>query len=347
MRSGYRRPSDAPVYTDQVIFRRVNDGRPYPDHGLAQRDWAEISPTQVRLGDLTTTKTSSTSSTSSTRTPPTSATCSRTSSAGTASSSWRTVCTARSAPRCSNAACCTPASTRSATTHEPDPSGRDGRRVGRRLRGRAVRRLQAAHRERRHLRRGADLREPHRRRGRQAHQQPRDGQRLQRQPARRPGQPRQHQPAAPRVPGRHGGQQHQRGQARGVTILTNDRDDPRVKLVAQQFDNVEFTEPDIDVEDGVTVIVGDDYKDLVKTLRATSSPTGRSRCASPRSTCPDRAIASVVSPAGQAAMASDVTQPLLGLLAYRSGGDDQQVVALLQPCGAVRHERLARRARPA
>ncbi|MGH3459181.1 type II toxin-antitoxin system VapB family antitoxin [Aeromicrobium sp.] len=40
-----------------MIFRRVGDGRPYPDHGLEQRDWAEISPTQVRLGDLTTTKT--------------------------------------------------------------------------------------------------------------------------------------------------------------------------------------------------------------------------------------------------------------------------------------------------
>jgi Arc/MetJ family transcription regulator len=40
-----------------VIFRRVNDGRPYPDHGLAQRDWAEIAPTQVRLSELTTTKT--------------------------------------------------------------------------------------------------------------------------------------------------------------------------------------------------------------------------------------------------------------------------------------------------
>ncbi len=50
----------------------------------------------------------------------------------------------------------------------------------------------------------------------------------------------------------------------GVAILTDDQDDPRVKLVAQQFDGVEFTEPDIDVQDGVTVIVGDDYKDLVK-----------------------------------------------------------------------------------
>ena len=40
-----------------MIFRRVADGRPYPDHGLSQRDWAEVSPTQVRLSELTTTKT--------------------------------------------------------------------------------------------------------------------------------------------------------------------------------------------------------------------------------------------------------------------------------------------------
>jgi len=40
-----------------MIFRRVADGRPYPDHGLSQGDWAAISPSQVRLDDLTTTKT--------------------------------------------------------------------------------------------------------------------------------------------------------------------------------------------------------------------------------------------------------------------------------------------------
>lgn len=34
----------------------MGDGRPYPDHGLAANDWAEISPSQVRLDDLTTTK---------------------------------------------------------------------------------------------------------------------------------------------------------------------------------------------------------------------------------------------------------------------------------------------------
>jgi Arc/MetJ family transcription regulator len=39
-----------------VIFKRVGDGRPYPDHGLTSRDWAALPPTQVRLDQLVTTK---------------------------------------------------------------------------------------------------------------------------------------------------------------------------------------------------------------------------------------------------------------------------------------------------
>lgn len=39
-----------------MIFKRVGDGRPYPDHGYAQRDWASVSPSQVRLDELVTTK---------------------------------------------------------------------------------------------------------------------------------------------------------------------------------------------------------------------------------------------------------------------------------------------------
>lgn len=35
----------------------MNAGRPYPDHGLTQSDWAKIPPTQVRLSELVTTKT--------------------------------------------------------------------------------------------------------------------------------------------------------------------------------------------------------------------------------------------------------------------------------------------------
>lgn len=40
-----------------VIFKRVGAGRPYPDHGLDHRQWAEISPTQVHLDELVTTNT--------------------------------------------------------------------------------------------------------------------------------------------------------------------------------------------------------------------------------------------------------------------------------------------------
>jgi Arc/MetJ family transcription regulator len=43
-------------YTSPVIFKRVGEGRPYPDHGLAQRQWAELAPQQVRLDQLVTTK---------------------------------------------------------------------------------------------------------------------------------------------------------------------------------------------------------------------------------------------------------------------------------------------------
>jgi Arc/MetJ family transcription regulator len=40
-----------------VIFQRVGEGRPYPDHGrTSARDWADVPPRQVRLEDLTTTK---------------------------------------------------------------------------------------------------------------------------------------------------------------------------------------------------------------------------------------------------------------------------------------------------
>jgi Arc/MetJ family transcription regulator len=39
-----------------VIFKRVGDERPYPEHGLTQRDWAALPPRQVRLDQLVTTK---------------------------------------------------------------------------------------------------------------------------------------------------------------------------------------------------------------------------------------------------------------------------------------------------
>ena len=39
-----------------VIFKRVGVGRPYPDHGLTSRAWADLPPRQVRLDELVTTK---------------------------------------------------------------------------------------------------------------------------------------------------------------------------------------------------------------------------------------------------------------------------------------------------
>ena len=39
-----------------MIFKRVGEGRPYPEHGYVQRQWAEIAPQQIRLDQLVTTK---------------------------------------------------------------------------------------------------------------------------------------------------------------------------------------------------------------------------------------------------------------------------------------------------
>ena len=39
-----------------MIFKRVGDPRPYPEHGYLQKQWAAIAPVQVRLDELVTTK---------------------------------------------------------------------------------------------------------------------------------------------------------------------------------------------------------------------------------------------------------------------------------------------------
>ncbi|NYG59042.1 Arc/MetJ family transcription regulator [Nocardioides daedukensis] len=39
-----------------MIFKRVGDGRPYPDHGLDPKGWAAVAPRQVRLDELITIK---------------------------------------------------------------------------------------------------------------------------------------------------------------------------------------------------------------------------------------------------------------------------------------------------
>ncbi len=40
-----------------MIFKAVREGRPYPEHGLSTKDWAQIPPQQVSLAELVTTGT--------------------------------------------------------------------------------------------------------------------------------------------------------------------------------------------------------------------------------------------------------------------------------------------------
>ena len=39
-----------------MIFKRVGEGRPYPEHNTSQRAWSVVPPRAVRLDQLTTTK---------------------------------------------------------------------------------------------------------------------------------------------------------------------------------------------------------------------------------------------------------------------------------------------------
>ena len=39
-----------------MIFRAVRDGRPYPEHNLTLKQWAEIPPRPLRLDQMITTK---------------------------------------------------------------------------------------------------------------------------------------------------------------------------------------------------------------------------------------------------------------------------------------------------
>ncbi len=39
-----------------MIFRAVREGKPYPDHGMTMKQWADIPPRPVRLDQLVTTK---------------------------------------------------------------------------------------------------------------------------------------------------------------------------------------------------------------------------------------------------------------------------------------------------
>ena len=83
-----------------MIFKGVRDGRPYPDHGLTHRQWAQIPPRQIRLDELVMTTTvlaldrllSEDSTFYGDLFPHAS----------------RTACTAPCARRCATAPCCTP-----------------------------------------------------------------------------------------------------------------------------------------------------------------------------------------------------------------------------------------------
>jgi hypothetical protein len=62
-----------------------------------------------------------------------------------------------------------------------------------------------------------------------------------------------------------------------VTILTTDKSDPRVQLVAQQFAKVEYRESDVALGSGVTVLIGNGFTTLrpagATSITATSDVT--------------------------------------------------------------------------
>ena len=39
-----------------MIFKAVREGKPYPEHGMSTKQWADIPPRPVRLDQLVTTK---------------------------------------------------------------------------------------------------------------------------------------------------------------------------------------------------------------------------------------------------------------------------------------------------
>jgi hypothetical protein len=65
-----------------------------------------------------------------------------------------------------------------------------------------------------------------------------------------------------------------------VTILTNEPNDPRVKLVAAQFqDKVAYAVPDITVKQGVVIVIGDGFSRLKgKPARSIVAATDVSTC---------------------------------------------------------------------
>ena len=45
-----------PAESTTMIFKKVGDSRPYPQHGMTHADWGGIAPQQVRLDTLITTQ---------------------------------------------------------------------------------------------------------------------------------------------------------------------------------------------------------------------------------------------------------------------------------------------------
>lgn len=67
--------------------------------------------------------------------------------------------------------------------------------------------------------------------------------------------------------------------SRNVTVLTRDPKDPRVRLVARQFKGkVDTVTPDFELEDGVAILIGPNYKGLRKAKTKMRSTADVSVC---------------------------------------------------------------------
>lgn len=103
------RAAEAPLPAESItmIFKKVGDSRPYPQHGMTHADWGGIPPQQVRLDTLITTQKPSTSRLYSPKTPPSTATSSRMWSNGAENSTSKTACTEHCVTPCTAAPSCT------------------------------------------------------------------------------------------------------------------------------------------------------------------------------------------------------------------------------------------------
>ena len=332
-----------------MIFKRVGEGRPYPDHGLTPRQWAEVPPRQVRLDIWSPRRTPSSWPRCWTRTPRSSGTCSHTSWSGAATSTSRTGCTGRCAPRSSSGRCCTPACTWWRLTHaRPPPHHRDhARRAVRMLvaggvdrRRVAVRQGAAAARRRlRHRRRGAPPG-----RSTAARVRPPRSRSASSTPAPESGLADQTM-AALADRGFQSGRRRQRARRRASApgqVWTDDGDDPAARLVARQFgSHTRSGSPSKTSGAGVTVVVGDRFHGLVQAPRS-----AKVRHTVPGLRAPPAAPARPASraqPPCQWASRPRREPPAAAPRsprAARRGGHHQQVVAAPQHGALLGHQRL-------